>query len=87
MQHLKCLGGFKNERMDFDWEGFKLELDETQFDWGTVYEIEVETVRLCLSTCCPWARHESNLPISYFPPQIPHEDFWLALCFAQNALF
>ena len=31
-------------RKDFDWEGFKLELDETQFDWGTVYEIEVETV-------------------------------------------
>ncbi len=40
-----CLGGFRNVRSDFDWEGFKLELDETRFDWGTVYEIEVETVR------------------------------------------
>ena len=44
MSDLKCLGGFRNVRSDFDWEGFKLELDETQFDWGTVYEIEVETV-------------------------------------------
>ncbi len=44
MSHLKSLGGFKNVRSDYDWEGFKLELDETQFDWGTVYEIEVETV-------------------------------------------
>jgi len=40
-----CLGGFRNVRSDFDWEGFKLELDETRFEWGTVYEIEVETVR------------------------------------------
>ena len=31
-------------RSDYDWEGFKLELDETHFDWGTVYEVEVETV-------------------------------------------
>lgn len=45
MSELVCLGGFKNVRSDFDWEGFKLELDETHFDWGTVYEIEVETVR------------------------------------------
>ena len=44
MSHLKSLGGFKNVRSDFDFEGFKLELDETKFDWGTVYEIEVETV-------------------------------------------
>ena len=39
-----CLGGFRNLRRDYSWEGFKLELDETQFEWGTVYEIEVETV-------------------------------------------
>jgi hypothetical protein len=45
VRELVCLGGFKNVRKDFDWEGFKLELDETQFEWGTVYEIEVETVR------------------------------------------
>lgn len=43
VQSLVSLGGFKNVRQDFSWEGFKLELDETQFDWGTVYEIEVET--------------------------------------------
>ena len=43
---LLSLGGFRNIRKDFDWEGAKLELDETQFEWGTVYEIEVETVRL-----------------------------------------
>ena len=45
VQKLVCLGGFKNLRRDYAWEGFKLELDETHFDWGTVYEVEVETVR------------------------------------------
>ena len=40
-----CLGGFRNVRSDFDWAGCKLELDETQYEWGTVYEIEVESVR------------------------------------------
>ncbi|KAK9800869.1 hypothetical protein WJX73_002996 [Symbiochloris irregularis] len=43
VEHLVGLGGFKNVRKDFSWEGFKLELDETQFEWGTVFEIEVET--------------------------------------------
>ncbi|KAK9908936.1 hypothetical protein WJX75_004941 [Coccomyxa subellipsoidea] len=43
VSELVSLGGFKNVRSDFDFEGFKLELDETKFDWGTVYEIEVET--------------------------------------------
>lgn len=52
MSHLKSLGGFKNVRSDFDWEGFKLELDETKFDWGTVYEIEVETVS-AQAACIP----------------------------------
>ena len=51
VSELKSLGGFKNVRSDYDWEGFKLELDETKFDWGTVYEIEVETVRLSSSPC------------------------------------
>lgn len=40
---LVCLGGFQNVRNVFGWEGFTLELDETRYDWGTVYEIEVET--------------------------------------------
>lgn len=44
VSHLRSLGGFQNVRSDYDWEGFKLELDETHFDWGTVYEVEVETV-------------------------------------------
>lgn len=43
---LKCLGGFRNERSDYHWEGFKLELDKTMFPHGTVYEVEVETVSL-----------------------------------------
>ena len=41
----KCLGGFRNIRDEYDYEGFVLELDETIYPWGTVYEIEVETVR------------------------------------------
>ena len=40
---LVCLGGFRNVRQVFTWEGFTLELDETGYEWGTVYEIEVET--------------------------------------------
>jgi len=40
---LKCLGGFKNVRDVFAWEGLKIELDETKYEWGTVYEIECET--------------------------------------------
>ena len=45
MKQLRCLGGFRNERSDYDFEGFKLELDKTHFAHGTVYELEVETVR------------------------------------------
>lgn len=48
MKQLKCLGGFRNERSDYDFEGVKLELDKTMFAHGTVYEVEVETVS-CLS--------------------------------------
>ncbi|KAJ4953348.1 hypothetical protein NE237_030180 [Protea cynaroides] len=35
-----CLGGFRNVRTVFDWKDLKLELDETQYDFGTCYEIE-----------------------------------------------
>lgn len=39
-----CLGGFKNVRAVYDWkEGLILELDETSFNFGTVYEVECET--------------------------------------------
>ncbi|XP_002980711.2 triphosphate tunel metalloenzyme 3 [Selaginella moellendorffii] len=38
-----CLGGFKNTRQVFEWEGEKLELDETRYAFGTAYEVECET--------------------------------------------
>lgn len=43
-EKLICLGGFRNVRQEFAWEGHLIELDETQYDWGTVYELECETV-------------------------------------------
>ncbi|KAF9590579.1 hypothetical protein IFM89_035897 [Coptis chinensis] len=38
-----CLGGFRNVRGVYDWNGLKLELDETQYDFGISYEIECES--------------------------------------------
>ncbi|XP_021757854.1 triphosphate tunel metalloenzyme 3-like [Chenopodium quinoa] len=38
-----CLGGFKNVRGVYEWKGLTLELDETLFDFGTLYEIECES--------------------------------------------
>lgn len=49
-KQLICLGGFRNTRQDIKYEGLKLELDETTYEWGKCYEIEVETVRV-LSYC------------------------------------
>ncbi|XAR50518.1 Adenosinetriphosphatase [Bertholletia excelsa] len=40
---LVCLGGFRNVRNVYDWEGLKLELDETIYDFGTRFEIECES--------------------------------------------
>lgn len=40
---LVCLGGFNNTRQEFEWGGHLLELDETKFEWGTLYELECET--------------------------------------------
>lgn len=40
---LVCLGGFRNVRAVYEWNGLKLELDETSYDFGTCYEIECET--------------------------------------------
>ena len=37
------LGGFRNVRSVFEWNGLKLELDETSFEFGTLYEIECES--------------------------------------------
>ncbi|KAF5841326.1 CYTH-like domain-containing protein [Dunaliella salina] len=44
IQHLVGMGGFGNQRDVFQWEGETLELDQTSYEWGTMYEIEVETV-------------------------------------------
>ncbi len=69
MTELVSLGGFKNVRSDFDFEGVKLELDETQFDWGTVYEIEVETVSVptfSFSLPCAKIMEDSSLVITGF---------------------
>ncbi|KAK4369906.1 hypothetical protein RND71_009381 [Anisodus tanguticus] len=38
------LGGFKNVRNVFEWNGVELEVDETMFDFGTCYEIECESL-------------------------------------------
>lgn len=37
------LGGFGNLRGVFEWNGLKLELDETSFGFGILYEIECES--------------------------------------------
>lgn len=44
LKDLVALGGFENVRRDYDFHGYKLELDETKYEWGTLYEIEIETV-------------------------------------------
>jgi CYTH domain len=44
LKDLVSLGGFENFRREYDFQGFKLELDETKYAWGTVHEIEIETV-------------------------------------------
>lgn len=41
---LVCLGGFRNVRAVYAWNGLNLELDETLFDFGTNYEIECESL-------------------------------------------
>ncbi|KAI3463430.1 hypothetical protein Pfo_030821 [Paulownia fortunei] len=38
-----CLGGFRNVRGVYEWNGLKLELDETHYGFGTCYEIECES--------------------------------------------
>ncbi|XP_027067966.1 triphosphate tunnel metalloenzyme 3-like [Coffea arabica] len=37
------LGGFRNVRNVYEWNGVKLEVDETVYDFGTCYEIECES--------------------------------------------
>lgn len=38
-----CLGGFKNLRNVYEWKGLMIELDETSFEFGKLYEIECES--------------------------------------------
>ncbi|KAG8388259.1 hypothetical protein BUALT_Bualt02G0107100 [Buddleja alternifolia] len=40
---LVCLGGFRNVRAVFEWNGLNLELDETHYSFGTCFEIECES--------------------------------------------
>jgi adenylate cyclase class IV len=40
----KRIGQYKTLRRKFNWEGFVVELDQTEFEFGTAYEIEIETV-------------------------------------------
>lgn len=40
---LVSLGSFFNLRREYIWRGHVLELDQTSFPWGTLYEIEAET--------------------------------------------
>lgn len=58
LKGLKAMGGFRNVRQEFDWQGLVLELDQTKFAHGTVYELEAETVcmgRFFLPVCaCVW---------------------------------
>lgn len=43
VDELVCIGGFRNVRKEFTFSGHTLELDETKFEHGTVFEIEVES--------------------------------------------
>ncbi|KAI3496940.1 hypothetical protein L1887_39318 [Cichorium endivia] len=43
LMEVVSLGGFRNVRAVHKWNGLKLELDETQFDFGVNYEIECES--------------------------------------------
>lgn len=37
------LGGFGNVRSVYEWKGLRLEVDETCFGFGTLYEVECES--------------------------------------------
>lgn len=52
LSSLVCLGGFDNTRIEATWQGFTLELDKTVYPWGTLYELEAETVRG--RSACSW---------------------------------
>ncbi|KAI7740651.1 hypothetical protein M8C21_030149, partial [Ambrosia artemisiifolia] len=37
------LGGFRNVRNVYEWKGLVIEVDETSFEFGTLYEVECES--------------------------------------------
>ncbi|XP_071737193.1 triphosphate tunnel metalloenzyme 3-like [Rutidosis leptorrhynchoides] len=39
----KGLGGFKNMRKVYEWNGLKIEVDKSSYKFGTLYEIECES--------------------------------------------
>nr|XP_043607981.1 triphosphate tunnel metalloenzyme 3-like [Erigeron canadensis] len=43
LNEVVCIGGFRNVRSVYKWNGLVLELDETLFDFGVNYEIECES--------------------------------------------
>ncbi|KAH7427637.1 hypothetical protein KP509_10G052700 [Ceratopteris richardii] len=66
VQSFACLGGFRNVRNVFHWKDLVLELDETQYPFGTSYEIECETsdaehARSVLEDFL----HQNGIPFSY----------------------
>ncbi|KAL2482736.1 Triphosphate tunel metalloenzyme 3 [Forsythia ovata] len=38
------LGGFRNVRSVYEWNGVKLEVDEVKYEFGDLYEVECESV-------------------------------------------
>lgn len=66
LQSLECLGGFDNLRREFAWAPpgggkFTLELDATSYPWGTLYELECETVRLKFSRVYKYAHCKCSI--------------------------
>lgn len=67
---LVCLGGFENQRRVYAWQQETIELDETKFEWGTLYEIECETVshtvEMSKENFLPW----SDVAVSWCPDSL-----------------
>ncbi|XP_021999230.1 triphosphate tunnel metalloenzyme 3 isoform X2 [Helianthus annuus] len=45
LDELVCLGGFRNVRAVYIWNGLKVELDESEYEFGVCYEVECESDR------------------------------------------
>ena len=51
-KHLVCLGGFKNMRQDYNYEGLKMELDETSYEWGLAMRSKLKRYVLSCGYSC-----------------------------------